>query len=401
MDDAFEHASRTRGVHFKGGLLGAAFLIGVISAPSSLAQSAPASDAPAFMDRDNPQLAMLDREERTPRRPRAEPAREPARESWSFAFDNDALVPTGRDQDYTYGLSFSHTGRDARDAWYSLNPVLTGLDRLFGVDHLAGEEGEARTPIDGHSVEFGLFGFTPEDKEASAPLYDDRPYASLLYMSQSRVRIDRGENVAWHSSLTLGALGLAIVGNGQNAVHKVIGSEHAEGWDHQVSEGGEPTARYTLARQKYLNPSSENLEVKSTLQASAGYLTEARWSLSFRGGRIADPWWKFNPELASYADGSSRGVGGPAPTESYVWGGAAVVARGYNAFLQGQFRDSEVTYDSDELNHLILEAWLGYTRSFANGWRLSYVLRGHTSEVRDGTADRNVLWGGLIVAKTF
>ena len=112
--------------------------------------------------------------------------------------------------------------------------MLTGLDRLFAVgDH-------ARERIDGHSVEFGLFGFTPEDKEASAPLYDDRPYASLLYMSQSRVRIDRDENVAWHSSLTLGALGLAIVGNGQNAVHKVIGSEHAEGWDHQVSEGGEP-----------------------------------------------------------------------------------------------------------------------------------------------------------------
>ena len=78
-----------------------------------------------------------------------------------------------------------------------------------------------------------------------------------------------------------------------------------------------------------------------------------------------------------------------------------MVARGYNVFLQGQFRDSEVTYDSDQLNHMIVEAWLGYTQSFASGWRLSYVLRGHTSEVREGAADRNLLWGGLIIARTF
>ena len=50
---------------------------------------------------------------------------------------------------------------------------------------------------------------------------------------------------------------------------------------------------------------------------------------------------------------------------------------------------------------MIVEAWLGYTQSFASGWRLSYVLRGHTSEVREGAADRNLLWGGLIIARTF
>tara|TARA_A100001391_G_scaffold184201_1_gene151863 strand:- start:3384 stop:4574 length:1191 start_codon:yes stop_codon:yes gene_type:complete len=396
MDNASEYASPRWGVHPNGGLLlTAVFLIGLGMAGTTPAQTRTAPpDAPGIGSDDGVQLALLDREERTPRRPRPEPSREPDQESWSFAFDNDALVPTGRDQDYTYGLSFSYTGRDVRDAWYSLNPVLGALDRLVGVD------GRAPESIEGHSIEFGLFGFTPENKEVSTPIDDDRPYASLIYLSQSRVRIDRRENVAWHSSLTLGALGLAIVGNGQNAVHKVIGSEHAEGWDHQVSDGGEPTARYTVARQKYFDV-ADNLEVKSTLQASAGYLTEARWSLSFRGGRIAEPWWRFNPELTSYGDGAARDNGGPSRTESYLWGGAAVVARGYNAFLQGQFRDSEVSYDSNELNHMILEAWLGYTQSFSSGWRLSYVLRGHSSEVREGTADRNVLWGGLIVAKTF
>lgn len=398
MNNVFGYAAPRWGVHPNNGLLPTAVVLIVLgTAPSALAQTRPGiyDDAPVNQPDGQIQLALLEQDERTPRRPRPEPRREPAKESWSLAFDNDALVPSHRDQDYTYGLSLSYTGRNARDAWYSLNPVLGALDGLFGVDDRAPQR------VEGHSVEFGLFGFTPEDKAASTPVYDDRPYASLIYLSQSRVRIDPRENVAWHSSLTVGALGLAIVGNGQNAVHKVIGSEHAEGWKHQVSEGGEPTARYTVARQKYLAVSSPNLEVKSTLQASAGYLTEARWSLSFRGGRIAAPWWRFNPELASYGDGAARGNGGPARAESYLWGGAAVVARGYNVFLQGQFRDSEVTYASDQLNHMILEAWLGYTQSFASGWRLSYVLRGHTSEVREGAADRNLLWGGLIIARTF
>ena len=396
MNNASDDAAPRWGAHPNNGLLRTAvFLIALGVAPTALAQPQTASPDPAVEPAGRIQLALLEHEERTPRRPRPEPKREADKESWSFAFDNDALVPSHRDQDYTYGLSVFYTGRDARDAWYSLNPVLGALDGLFGVD------GRAAQRVEGHSVEFGLFGFTPEDKAASTPVYNDRPYASLVYLSQSRVRIDPRENLAWHSSLTVGALGLAIVGNGQNAVHKVIGSEHADGWKHQVSEGGEPTARYTVARQKYLAVSSPNLEVKSTLQASAGYLTEARWSLSFRGGRIADPWWRFNPELASYGDGVARGNGGPARSESYLWGGAAVVARGYNVFLQGQFRDSEVTYDADQLNHMIVEAWLGYTQSFASGWRLSYVLRGHTSEVREGAADRNLLWGGLIIARTF
>ncbi len=71
------------------------------------------------------------------------------------------------------------------------------------------------------------------------------------------------------------------------------------------------------------------------------------------------------------------------------------------ACLQGQFRDSDVSSDTDEVNHGVPEAWLGYTYAFSDGYRLSYVLRGHTSELKEGVGDRNVLWGGLVFAKTF
>lgn len=38
--------------------------------------------------------------------------------------------------------------------------------------------------------------------------------------------------------MTVGVLGLDVFKSGQNAVHKVVGSDRANGWDHQVSNGG-------------------------------------------------------------------------------------------------------------------------------------------------------------------
>jgi len=66
--------------------------------------------------------------------------------------------------------------------------------------------------------------------------------------------------------------------------------------------------------------------------------------------------------------------------------------------LQGQFRNSSVSYDPNELRPLLVEAWMGYTFAFKKGYRISYVLRGHSSEVEQGAGDRNLVWGGVIIA---
>ncbi|WP_290519398.1 lipid A deacylase LpxR family protein [Alcanivorax sp.] len=332
--------------------------------------------------------------EMRPRQSRPQPQQERETGSWALTLDNDMLVPGTRDQDYTYGLSMAATGTRARDFLLSLDTPLGWIDTALGLNSLSGSR------VRGHSFEAGIFGFTPEQKERPEPLYDDRPYASMIYLSSSRVQVNPDDQVAWHSTLTLGALGLDLAGNIQNGVHKVVGSEQAEGWDHQISDGGEPTARYAVARQKTLPISSDNLEVKSTVEGSVGYLTEARWSLSFRAGRLRSPWWQSNPELTRYGERNNT-TATSEDNEHYVWGGIALVGRAYNAFLQGQFRDSDVRYDSDEVNHGVAEAWLGYTYAFSDGYRLSYVLRGHTSELKEGVGDRNVLWGGLVFAKTF
>lgn len=314
-------------------------------------------------------------------------------EKWAFAFDNDVLVPGHRDQDYTYGLNFTQSGIEHKQS--SLAPALVALDSLLGNHHM-GEIGYQES----FSRELGAFGFTPEDISISTPNPNDRPYASLVYLSSSREQVDLLNNRAWKSTMTIGALGLDLVGEMQNFAHKNTEGTTAEGWKNQISDGGELTAKYALARQQYFDQFSDKVEIKSTLQGSVGYLTEASWGISMRAGKIHSPWSSFNPELASYGEKSSYSSSAKAVNERFFWAGFSVKARVYNAFLQGQFRNSAVSYEHNELRPLLLETWVGYTFAFKQGYRISYVLRGHSSEIKQGAGDRNLLWGGIIVARS-
>lgn len=314
--------------------------------------------------------------------------------SWAVAFDNDIFVPGGRDQDYTYGVNFTQSGDDVRNAALSLNKPLATLDQWFGNRH------KSMTTRETFSREIGIFGFTPEDISVSTPNANDRPYASLLYIASSREQVDLVNNIAWKSTLTLGLLGLKVAGELQDIVHEATDSQKPQGWANQISDGGELTGRYVIARQQYLEGFGEGTELKSTIQGSVGYLTEASWSLSFRKGAVHSPWSSFNPELASYGEKSSYSSDAKMINEHYVWGGLALKARAYNAFLQGQFRDSVIQYDRHELRPLLVEAWAGYTFAFKHGYRISYVLRGHTSEIKSGAGDRNLVWGGIVLARS-
>ncbi len=191
-----------------------------------------------------------------------------------------------------------------------------------------------------------------------------------------------------------------LAGDAQTQLHSAIDSQQPNGWEHQISDGGEPTVRYSLSRQKLLSQSASGTQIKSTLQGSVGYITEASWSLSIRAGNIHTPWISFNPELASYGEKSNPNDF-VRVSEQYVWAGISLKYRAYNALLEGQFRDSAVTYDSGEINRGIIEAWVGYTVALEDGYSFTYSIRGHTSELNRGDADRNVVWGGVLVTKSF
>src|SRR5690606_28748372 len=241
-------------------------------------------------------VITLPDDEKRPARLAAVPFRGEAQSSWAFAIDNDLLVRSGRDQDYTYGFNLTYSGKAAEENWLSLDPMLGAADHLTHIDFPSASN---------HSTEMGWFGFTPENIDTAGADPDDRPYASLVYVSNSREYADYVEHVAWKTTLTFGVLGLDLAGSVQNRIHDVIDATEARGWNHQISQGGELTARYAVARQQHMGFIFNNVEMKSTLQASVGYLTEVSWSLSLRGGKYHTAWTSFNPDLASYGERST------------------------------------------------------------------------------------------------
>jgi hypothetical protein len=308
----------------------------------------------------------------------------------SFVLDNDILVPGSRDQDYTGGLNISYTSEDINLSPLYFDKSLEFFDGLFAVE---------RSKINLFNLEVGLYGFTPEDTQMEDVNFDDRPYSSLLYFSNTHERIDIVKKTAWQSRLTFGFLGLDIFPNLQEGVHNLTGSKQPLGWEDQISDGGEPTIRYQLVKQKAIDLGISNIEMKYSQQLSLGYISETSFSLSSRFGRFNSSWWNFNPEVSSYGEqrNSLSGDSG----ESYAFVGASIKYRFYNAFLQGQFRESHLSYKNNQLNHLLFEAWAGYTQSFENGYQISYILRAHTSEVKSGVGDRSLIWGGLSLSKSW
>lgn len=377
-----------------------ALLLGATISPyvSSENESLPSLSS---LDNDRPikYATFIENEKRPQRQPINKMGEEKSTTAWALYIDNDAFTPQSDDRDYTGGLSLTLSGAATKDMWLSVDPVLAHINNWFGWD---------TSDIKLHSFEAGANSFTPEDINPERPLQDDRPYASLIYLSNSQQRVFPQQKRSLMTTLTLGVLGLNLVGNVQNKFHNAAGIGKANGWNNQISHGGEPTFRYSVSSQKLaLSRYGERgigTELQTSLKGSVGYLTNLSIGVSGRWGKINSPWWTFNPQANDYAEKStplSRGLSSGVKKEFYLWAGANVHLRLYNALLQGQFRNSKVTYSYDELYPVVAEGWLGITKEFNRGLRCSYVIRGQTAEIKRGSASRNTLWGGFIFSRTF
>lgn len=309
--------------------------------------------------------------------------------------DNDLFAGRDRDRDYTGGFAVTISGDAAREgllSMESMDGVLAAIDRRDGASEIH------------HARQFGLMVFTPGDIESRAPVTNDRPYASLLFASNGRVYVEDART-AWSSSLTVGVLGLSLASDVHNAVHDLMGSERPQGYDHQISAGGEPTARYSLARHHlWIADPSGALDVKTTVQGSVGFLTETSAAVSMRVGRFNSAWWSFAPELSDYIAApvpTDPAAARHGPTELYLFAGARVKARAYNAFLQGQLRDSAVEYSYGEIEPVVAQAWIGVVTQVLDQTQLSYTLNFQSAELRDGEGARSSLWGAVQVAHVF
>jgi len=314
---------------------------------------------------------------------------------YAFYVDNDLLVPGSDDRDYTGGLALTLSGKRASEYWFSLDTALSAAESMLGLDAISSGPGRRQL----HSIEFGATAFTPGDVESNDANQNDRPYASLFYLSNTRHHINHNTKTAVTTTLTLGAIGLSVAGDVYNGIHSTIGSDKGEGWSHQISSGGEPTVRFGSSRQQVIASNysaGSSYEVKTLAQGSVGYLTELSFGVTGRWGRINTPWWTFNPANAKYTEKSSAVTPFKRTNDLFVFGGFSSHIRGYNAFLQGQWKNSDVSYDRNELNTIIHEAWVGVTVGVDAKTNISYFVRGQTSEIKQGDGDRSPIWGGVV-----
>lgn len=328
-------------------------------------------------------------------------ASEPEKENtgWSFYFDNDLFALGERDNDYTGGVALKFSGSGVKSSFLSFDSWLEKADQISGLPLIYEDKKYFTT----HSMEMGFTLFTPEDLTISSPIFNQHPYASLFFINNTRMAIVPDEFLTYQSSLTVGFLGLPLGAEVHKSLHKMFGAEKPRGWDNQISAGGEPTFKYSVSRSRnyvYELTNHKRLELKTSAESNIGYSTDIGASISLRWGSIRSPWWSFNPHNAEYIS-----LGSPIVScekcdfkESYLWLGMSLKYRLYNALLQGQFRDSEVTFDRDELVPVLAEFWLGYTHEFAQHWQLSAFLRARSQEI-DLPALSDPVWGGFIISR--
>lgn len=321
------------------------------------------------------------------------PARAKTMRAWALSLDNDLFVPlSSSDRDYTGGIALTYSGDGGSVIRRPFDYLQGAMDQLLGAP-----KHKATTT----SMEVGTYGFTPDDIQSADVLASDRPYASLVYISSSRMYA-LSANRSISTSLTWGVLGTHLFGELQRRLHRAVGNQPIHGWHHQISDGGELTGRYQIAHHKYWQADDFRSRIKTTVFSSVGYLTELGAALSTRRGLISSPDHRFNPELIAYGERVNDIVTAPYQgEESYFWGGISFKVRLYNAFFQGQFRHSAHTLRYRDLRPVIGEAWLGYTFTIGQHYRASYVVRAHTSEIRSGAGNRHHIWGGFVFSRYF
>ena len=329
---------------------------------------------------------------------------EPADAGFRITLDEHLLVNSKRDMDYNGGGEVAVSGARAVDNWFSIDRALGAIDRLDGLGALTSTHMYGPT----HAFAAGVVIFTPGDLHDPQPIPGDRPYASLMFLSNGRRYVLTDRAVAYDSSLTVGLLGLAAAESLQRSLHRITGSVQPQGWAHQISAGGEPTARYSFARQsllgQHVGTGGIDLDRDSTwtVAGSVGTITEGSIAFNSRSGRIRSPWWTTSPEQSMYVDEAR-----PAPpplgpgwlSELFLLTGARLKVRVYNAFLEGQFRHSDLRYGASDLNTLLGEAWVGVEFRNSSGLEFRYLSRWESPELRHGIGSRSFVWGSIEVSK--
>lgn len=304
--------------------------------------------------------------------------------------DQDMFVPfSNEDRDYTMGFAVEFFW--AKDeGFYPLDGLVKTAGEWLGIKKLDNKIV--------HSFMLGILAYTPDDLSNTQPIYDDRPYSSLIYLSNKRVSTDDKNALA--AEVLLGIIGSKLPGEVQAGLHSIYRDaadlEPAEdpvepkGWSHQISDGGELTFRLRLTNSRLQEKLSipKRFDVTTTMGLSLGFQTNANLGFAMRAGKLRSPFWSLP------YDPVNRGNFEPSKAEDewYFWGAFNARFVGYDALLQGQFRHSDVTFSYNEIEHVVYDGGIGLTLGFEKS-QLTLSANAKSSDLK--LTSRRQVWGSV------
>ncbi|HEY6642668.1 lipid A deacylase LpxR family protein [Povalibacter sp.] len=303
--------------------------------------------------------------------------------------DDDLFSGMSNDADYTGGGAFTVAGTLEPDATPGRQARLAAMDRLLGIQSSSYR----------YELEIGVAAFTPADIRDSEPVWDDRPYAGLVYVSGSLQQIQDPYRSAV-TSLAVGVLGSAFVPHAQRRVHRTMGSERPRGWQHQVSDGAEPTLRLMHERKwtsEVTDFRGSRMQWFYRAGGGVGFLTDLSAGIGARVGRFADATWNIHGSATGLSD---RGVMGSSDDagDRFFYGTLSARVPLYNALLQGQFRHSDVTVPSDRIRRLVPDLTLGFLIGLPKGRDMHYFVRGQLADVKLPQRSDTTVYAGVALS---
>ena len=301
--------------------------------------------------------------------------------------DQDLLVPfSNEDRDYTMGMAVEFFWSKEKGI-YPLDNLVRSASKWLGMNN-------SNNDIV-YSFMLGSVVYTPDDLSESLPILDDRPYSSLIYLSNKRVLADHRKALA--AEVSIGLLGTNIAEALQTQLHSIYrstsGSDEPvdpKGWSHQISDGGELTLRLRLSG-SLLQPDFSQKgrwDVTTSYGLSLGYQTNLNVGVAVRAGSINSPFWSlpFDPV--------NRGNFLPSSPiqEWYLWTALRSHLIIYDALLQGQFRDSDVQFSSEQIERVVLDGAVGLTLGFEKS-QFTFSVNAKSSDLK--FISRRQVWGGL------
>jgi len=305
---------------------------------------------------------------------------------FQYELDNDAFAgfTVGEDRNYTMGTGLS-VGVPSWNSWSIFGPnflLLKGIWRLGNPETAwSPERLHQLTP----TLSFGSIGFTPEDLAEPQPVWNDRPYASPLWLGTSSRFLDTQTGYTHSLSLHYGILGIGVAAWVQTLFHTIHPIRPIpEGWHNQISQGGEPTFLIRYQRDRFdtlIQTANWYVHGRETIRLEAGYRVQGAFAWTLTGGYE----WPNSAKLYALARLKPQ-------------------LTLYDVMLMGQFRPSAHTLEWKDIHPMVLEFALGIGGEIPMGNRrigLWYGYYGRTPEAYYGINTRFHYWGRFQLYGTF